>query len=450
MKLKGKNINIVKKMILNQSDCYVEEISICQTVIYLYFKLVFRENVYRVYNISNKTYENVLAGADISEEREDFVGNMPVGMDEKQWICEMQNTNKVFGSIGKKAGKQGILILTGIILIGLVLVGIGLWRMEYNKQLLSREAVVEGEISHYTRTRYAGYYNVYVSYRVDGKNYEGYNGKTAIEPKERDTMPVYYDSDNPGTIIVKDEMNENTFRFIYMGAIIAIVGGALLVSAVLHKKHPYTASVKPTESSLMPAYEGNDPINIWNVISGKEYKNCIILLIIFSIIFVVTIVLKIVIPNTDNEKIWLNLLWLFAIASETAGVMWWGWMTYEKKKFLSSPDLASYSEEIRMNIVKTTPTEVITGKYVFKRLYVAEPIDYSMVAWVYRKRASGVQNGADNIVFKMINGKTKYMNYRISFTESDMYNLIKRVNPHVMIGASPDNYKKYRELIKNS
>ncbi len=365
-----------------------------------------------------------------------------------------KNTNKVFGSTGKKAGRKGILILVGITLIGFVLVGIGLWRIEYKKQLLSREAVTEGIINIYSTSRIrgqymSGYYNVYVSYTVDGERYKGYNGKTATKPKKGDTMAVYYDSDNPGTIIVKDEMDENTFHFIYMGAIIAIVGMALLVSYAFRKKHPYTPSIKPTESSLMPAYEDNNPINIWNVISGKKYKNSIILLVIFSIIFVVTIVLKIVIPNTDYEKIWLNLLWMLAIAFETAGVMLWAWMTYEKKKFLSSPDLASYSEEIRKNIVKTTPTEVITEKYVFKRLYAAEPIDYSKVAWVYRKRASGVQNGVDNIVFKMINGKTKYMNYRTSFTESDMYNLIKRVNPHVMIGASPDNYKKYHELIKN-
>lgn len=242
MKLKEKNINIVKKNEFKSSDCYVEEISICQTVIYLYFKLISRENVYRVYNISSKTYKNVLAGADISEDREDYVGNMPVGKDEKQWICEMQNTNKVFGSIGKKAGRKGTLILAGITLIGFVLVGIGLWRIEYKKQLLSREAVVEGEISHYSTSRirgkrYAkGYYDVFVSYSVDGKNYEGYNGKTAIKPKEGDTMVVHYDSDNPGTIIIKDEMDENTFHFIYMGAIIAIVGGVLLISDVLHRK----------------------------------------------------------------------------------------------------------------------------------------------------------------------------------------------------------------------
>lgn len=364
-----------------------------------------------------------------------------------------KNTNKVFGNTGKKTGSKATLILAGIILIGLILVGIGLWRIGYKKQLLSREAVTEGIITNYTASRIrgqymSGYYNVYVSYTVDGERYNGYNGKTATKPKKGDTMVVHYDSDNPGTIIVKDEMDENTFQFIYMGAIIAIVGMALLASYAFHKKHPDTPAVKPTERSLMSAAEGNNPINIWNVISGKKYKNSIILAVIFSIILVAVIVLKILIPNTD--KIWLNLLWLWAITVETVSVTVWAWMTYEKNKFLSSPDFASYSEEIRCNVVKTTPTEVITEKYVFKRLSAAEPIDYSMIAWVYRKRASMGQNNADNIVFKMINGKTKYMNYSASFTESDMYNLIKKVNPQVMIGASPDNRKKYRELIKKS
>lgn len=93
---------------------------------------------------------------------------------------------------------------------------------------------MEGEIYDYSTARlrgvrYAqGYYNIYVKYTVDGKKYKGYNGKTAIQPKKGDKITVFYDSENPDKIIVKEDMMDNAFYFLLYGSVIAVVGAVLL------------------------------------------------------------------------------------------------------------------------------------------------------------------------------------------------------------------------------
>lgn len=189
--------------------------------------------------------------------------------------------------------------------------------------------------------------------------------------------------------------------------------------------------------------------NIFGVIAGKELKYSKIMLIIVSALFVVALMLKIFVPNSNYEKVWLNLIWVFALAAETAVVVTFIWMIYQKKKFLSSSKIEEYAVEIRKHIVKSTPTEVVTKKYVFKRLTPANPIDFSLVAWIYRKKIVVGKQSSDNIVFRMKNGKRREMNRRVSFTESDLYHLVREVNPSVMIGESVDNYNRYKEIVKN-
>lgn len=188
--------------------------------------------------------------------------------------------------------------------------------------------------------------------------------------------------------------------------------------------------------------------NIYRVIAGKEFKNSKIMTLIVSVLFVIALLLKIFVPNPDDDKIWLNLIWMFALAAETAVIVAFIWMICQKKKFLSSSKIEEYAVEIRKHIVKSTPTEIVTKKYVFKRLSPSNPIDFSLVAWIYRKRSAGGGQSIDNIVFRMVNGKKREMNRRISFTESDVYHLVNEMNPSVMIGKTIDNYNRYKEIVK--
>lgn len=95
--------------------------------------------------------------------------------------------------------------------------------------------------------------------------------------------------------------------------------------------------------------------------------------------------------------------------------------------------------------MKSTPTEIVTKKYVFKRLSPSNPIDFSLVAWIYRKRSSEGGQHIDNIVFRMTNGKKREMNRRSSFTQSDVYHLVNEINPNVMIGKTIDSYNRYKK-----
>lgn len=189
--------------------------------------------------------------------------------------------------------------------------------------------------------------------------------------------------------------------------------------------------------------------NIFGVIAGKELKYSKILLIIGSALFVVALILKIYEQNLNDDIVWLGLVWVLGLCGATGGVVYFIWMVCQKKKFLSSPEIEEYAKEIAKHIVRSTPTEVVTKKYVFKRQTPANPIDFSLVAWIYRRKIVFGRQSSDNIVFRMKNGKTREMNRRVSFSESDLYHLVREVNPSVMIGETIDNYKRYKEIVKN-
>lgn len=190
--------------------------------------------------------------------------------------------------------------------------------------------------------------------------------------------------------------------------------------------------------------------NIYGVIAGKEFKYSKLMLIIVSALFVIALLLKIFVPNADYEKVWLNLVWVLALASETTVVIVFIWTVCQKKKFLSSSKIEEYAVEIQNHIVKATPTEVVTKKYVFKRRTPADPIDFSLVAWIYRKKVVAGKQSSDSIIFRMQNGKRREMIRRVSFTESDLYHLVGEVNPSVMIGKTINNQKRYKEIVENS
>lgn len=188
--------------------------------------------------------------------------------------------------------------------------------------------------------------------------------------------------------------------------------------------------------------------NVYGVIAGKEFKYAKISMLLVSVLFFIPSTILMFLINASYEMVWLNLIWVFAISGETAVVVFYLWTVYQRKKFLSSSEIEKYAGEIPNNIVKSTPTEIVTKNYIFKRQSPSNPIDLSQVEWVYRKRVTVGGQSSDCIVFRMKNGKKREMNHRVSFTESDVYHLIKKLNPEVMIGNSVENYKRYKEILK--
>lgn len=211
----------------------------------------------------------------------------------------------------------------------------------------------------------------------------------------------------------------------------------------------YMIEIKEINTANHLAKWGNHNYeDLYGTISGKAYKQCKIQAIVVNIIFFIVLMMKLFVPNPDDEKIWLNLMWLFALAFETAGMIMLFWMIVQKKKFLAMPDLEIYREDIPGKIVKSTPTEVITKHYIFKRLQPASVISLGDVVWIYRKRVSSGNRHSDNIIMCMRNGKKRTIPHRASFDGSDLFDLVKQINPQVMIGNSMDNYKKYKSMIK--
>lgn len=213
-------------------------------------------------------------------------------------------------------------------------------------------------------------------------------------------------------------------------------------------KH-YLCEIKQMNVANQAVIGARDYENIYNVIAGKQLKQLTIMLIIVNILFIVVLMLKIFVPDLIDEKVWLNLVWVFALVFETGTDIMFIWMLYQKRRFLSSSKIEEYSVEIRKHIVKSTPTEIVTKNYVFKRRSPADPIDFSFVAWIYRRKIVVGKNSSDTIVFRLQNGKKQEMIRRISFTESDLYQLVREVNPSVMLGKSIDNYNRYKEIVKN-
>lgn len=213
-------------------------------------------------------------------------------------------------------------------------------------------------------------------------------------------------------------------------------------------KH-YLCEIKQMNGASQAVTGTRNYENIYDIIAGKQFKYSKIQLIIVSAVFIVALMLKIFVPNPNDEKIWLNCVWIYSLGVETGVVVFFIWTICQRKKFLSSPEIEEYAKEIAKHIVKSTPTEVVTKKYVFKRQTPANPIDFSLVVWIYRRKIVFRGQSSDNIVFRMKNGKTREMNRRISFTESDLYHLVSKVNPRVMLGKSINNYKRYKEIVKN-
>lgn len=68
-------------------------------------------------------------------------------------------------------------------------------------------------------------------------------------------------------------------------------------------------------------------------------------------------------------------------------------------------DIGLYTSELKYHVIRYTPGEIITKRFIFKRLHITKPIDLSQVQRVYRKRILSENSSPDFIVFRMKDGK---------------------------------------------
>lgn len=192
-----------------------------------------------------------------------------------------------------------------------------------------------------------------------------------------------------------------------------------------------------------PEDSKNQELLAWEKICKKEYRNVKIFAIVTTIILLIMIILKI----TMKEVLAIQLLFLLSLVFFATPIIYLIYMMVEKKIFLKLDNIKLISNQILHSVVVHTPTEVVTKRFIIKRLNITKPIDLSQVCWVYRKRILSSSSAPDQIVMWMKNGKKATMNYRISFSESEIYKLAQMYNPDVIIGWSSHNKKAYKNIL---
>ena len=243
MKLKENDIKITETYALKTGKSHAEKVEIFKMEFILYFEALADDTEYKVYRISEKTYKKALTGYKIEDQNKEYVGSMPLEEDEQRYIMNLQNKYKIFGKFERKKGGKALTVISCIVLVGVVMMLFGGFKIFNNKQVLARKQVVQGEVTNISTNRlmgkrYAeGYYDVHVKYSVNGKTYEGYNGTTANQLRIGEKMNVCFDSKHPERIIVMEDMKQYSFLFVYIGAIVAVVGTTLLISEIRFRKY---------------------------------------------------------------------------------------------------------------------------------------------------------------------------------------------------------------------
>lgn len=233
-----KTVVVINKQNLKKESNFVEKVSIYERILYLYFEENIQDKTYKVYIVSKKMYDNAILGCNFLGNEEEYIGDMPIENIVEEWIYSIQKKTKVFGKIKSKKDKYVNGFTIAITLIGIILIGIGIYKLEYKKNVLEREMSTTGVVYDYStaqlrRTFLEGYYNIYVKYTVDGKTYEGFYGKTAVKPSVGNTVVVYYDPHKPSKIINYEKISEYIFQFIFIGSILLVVGGMLVVVDII-------------------------------------------------------------------------------------------------------------------------------------------------------------------------------------------------------------------------
>lgn len=190
----------------------------------------------------------------------------------------------------------------------------------------------------------------------------------------------------------------------------------------------------------------NQKLDYWAILCGKDYKKISIMLIVSVILF---LVMRVLIYFLKGAGV-INLFHLLTIVFLIGSGAWYLYMLYAKRRVYADEKLDLYTEDILQNAVFDGRTYIVTKNYIYHQLTPWKPVQLRSVEWVYRKRVSSGTHTADTIVMWMRNGKKQEIGWKLNFTESDVYNLVKVHNQSVMIGVSDANRKEYKERTMNN
>ena len=184
-----------------------------------------------------------------------------------------------------KENKEEILAGVIFLIVGMVfmLVGIifGISKLNYNNKVNTTGVITE--ISSYRKSNGDRKYDVYVSYLVNGIEYNSKLGGYSSGFYEGKEIEIYYDKDNPTKIGTKS-IDFLFIIFLGMGTVFVIIGGILIYQKVykrrLRKKlkengETIYASYVETVLNTVYSVNGRNPYNViceWNnTIDGKKY-----------------------------------------------------------------------------------------------------------------------------------------------------------------------------------
>lgn len=248
-------ICVLERQDMNDGSMIVEIVSVYEKKVYLCLKEDKYNKAYNVYYITKRLYNKILKYKSVvlNSMESSFIGQMPYGVIDEEWIYVKQRDEKLFGKLKRRVRTvKGYMVLLLLLVIGVAIIGRGIYRIRYGKIL--RETVKEttGEVYKYTRTRVMGigffgyaekYYNIYVSYSVNGRKYQGFYGTTARIPEKNEKITVKYDSKNPGKIVNFEEYREDTYHLIFTGCIVFAFAILQIISDIMTLRKRRTQSI---------------------------------------------------------------------------------------------------------------------------------------------------------------------------------------------------------------
>lgn len=160
----------------------------------------------------------------------------------------------------------------------------------------------------------------------------------------------------------------------------------------------------------------------WKKICQKEFKSLIYFEIVTAIFFVVMLCMKL----ANRDAITINFIYLLASCFFAASSISMVFMLVEKSMFLKNENVNLYTDYILHHAVMDTPTELITKRFIFKKLRITKPIDFENVKSAYKVTIVSNYSTPDRIVICMEDGKKMKMNFRNSFSDNDLNRLVKQ------------------------
>lgn len=196
----------------------------------------------------------------------------------------------------------------------------------------------------------------------------------------------------------------------------------------------------------------NPDILAWKSVCQKLFNSILIQEIIAAILFLVLNIINLILADAEFLTIFVLLSNLYF----TISTIFLIWMLISKRLFLNSPKIDIYSIQILHNCMYKTNSELITKQYIFSPVNILMPIDLSKVYWIYRHKNSSKYVPLSHnsipetytIVMRMQNNKKRTIQLTPNCSESEIFKLIKELNPNVIIGESSVNKEKYNAMLK--